>query len=718
MPFNKFGGGFGGFGGGMNFGGFGGQGYGNGAANQGAAAVNPFLARRSFNFPPQVRRDLSQPSGQQGPGGMYRNLFHKLNRPGVMPQTGADQGAGPMDSFGSAVTQGMRPQQAPRPQFGGYASMPPEGGPSMMTAPDGAAIPQSFGAAPPTRTWTPQEKAQYDWLERRQGMMDRNPNFRDNLAGSMERDRAIVEKGMVPDVNDPNFHGITPQQAFQQIPGNAYNVMRDRFNAMKANRSPNVQDQSAMDGMTASQATSTMPNYQQRLAQAEQQSVQNRPQYRPVDVGGPAYRLNEEMKVVANPRITPMPNSSGELTPQEAARMQAVGSSVGDWKAKSDWMAKNGINEYTPEVAQRYTAEQQQKRLKQNDSAHLQKMARIGQADQIREAKARQSGQLFRRFNPELFETPDLTAAQLYSSLAGGNLQQFQQTGLSPQQQAALDLQNRQFNLERAQMEEDPIRKQQILRSMEMGGAGGAGPYGGYGGSGSSMPPSGMPVRDVAFRQENTTPESAEAMLEYWFKTGHTPSQAELDEAGISPEDINEYKNSQSSSIDWMADNMYGLNFLTGNNSTKERTKRYQWSGALTGEQPTWWDNQFGAGWNPQTQQPQPYTPGSQAESNLARMMEDYMPTAAAVGLSLFPWGRAAKWLRGGRAAQGAAGAAEAIVPSGVGQTPQQLTPQQYNLITRPPLKPRQVPRGQVPPQQSTGLTPRQYQSRGLPYYP
>lgn len=434
MPFNKFGGGFGGFGGGMNFGGYGGQGFGNGAANQGAAAVNPFLARRSFNFPPQVRRDLAQPNGQQGPGGMYRNLFHRINRPGVMPQTGVDNGAAPVDGIGNAATQGMRPQQAPRPQFGGYASIPPESG----MAPQQAMGRSSF-ANTPARQLTPQEAATMQRMDDGQSMnrlQDANPNYRyASAVADINRQADSIQRTLPPDVNDPNFQPITPQQAFLQIPNNPYAIMRDRFNAMKANRSPNVQDQSAMDGMTASQATSTMPNYRQRLTQANPALMEN---------------LGNAM---GDARITPMPRAGGMLSPQEVAQMQAVGSSAGEWRAKSDWMRAKGYQgEMTPQQSQEYTAEQQQKRLTQNDMIHQQKMARIGQADQIREAKARQSGQLFRRFNPELFQTPDLTAAQLYSSLAGGSLQNFQQTGLTPQQMNDSQLQARQQAIQEAQM--------------------------------------------------------------------------------------------------------------------------------------------------------------------------------------------------------------------------------------------------------------------------
>lgn len=477
-----------------------------------------------LSIPPEPTRPTMPPSL---PGRPQMNNVYGVDGPGPGDNSPVGDDVRQRVYGGGQTGQGLTPQQIQQ-----RTNM---GGPAVGAS-------SSF-ANTPARQWTPLEQATMNRFEADQAMnqlQDANPNYRDNLAGSMERDRGIIERGMVPDVNDPNFRGITPQQAFQQIPGNPFNVMGNRFSAINANRSPNVQDQSAMDGMTASQTTTTMPKYSDRYAAAEAENLQKNPEYVPVDANGPAYRI-ENGQVTHRGSITPMPRAGGQLTPEEFRRMQAVGSSVGEWMKKSQWLSQkypNHTGEMTPEQAQAYTAEQQQKRLAQNDMIHQNKMKRIGQAEQIREAKSRQAGQLFQRNNPGLFSDMNLTAAQLAYGLAGGDLRQFQQAGVTPAQALSAQLQNNsnQANLI-AQMPEgeakdraiEAYQRGQLFGGSGLGGIPNAPPTGG-GWSGSN---------NDEYNRDDTgrlkPGKMAEKLSRHLFNPNSNPTAQDLINDGINP---------------------------------------------------------------------------------------------------------------------------------------------------------------------------------------
>jgi len=376
--------------------------------------------------------------------------------------------------------------------FGGFMSQPPEdtvniGAPRLP--PTGRS---SFQTSPAV-----QNDPLYRSMEQQQrnfGLRDLNQARWQPNVDELNRQADVVQNTMPPDVNDPSFQPITPQQAFLQIPGNNYAQMRDRFNRIAANRPPTEPP------MTAQQPTSTMPNYAQRYAAAEAENIAKNPEYTPVDANGPAYRI-ENGQVVPRGSITPLPRVGGQLTPEEFRRMQAVGSSVGEWEKKSQWLKQKYpgyTGEMTPEQAQAYTAEQQKLRLDRNDMIHQNKMNRIAQAEQIRNAKSKQAGQLYQRNNPQLFTTPDFTAAQLQYGLATGNLQGFQNPGLTPQQAMAAQLQNDQNQVQLIQQEPDPEKRARMIeayqRSKQFGGGGVGGIPNGPpmmgGGMGSSGPAS------------------------------------------------------------------------------------------------------------------------------------------------------------------------------------------------------------------------------------
>lgn len=316
----------------------------------------------------------------------------------------------------------------------------------------GGSHPSAYGVAPPAslpvadspevpgiRPLAPDESAQLAAMERQHQNMklgDQNlPRWQGNAA-EINRQAGVMERTQLPE----NPTGITPQQAFMQIPGNPYSAMQDRFTRISANPSPNVIPANAYSGMTASapSPSGSMPNYAQRLAQADPNFDVNNPNS---EINKPAYYTDwtrpPGQQVVKRQSITPLPRA-GEgqgLTPEEASRMNAAGSSIGEWMAKSDWMKGKGYEgAMTPAMSQEYAASRREIRAQQAADMEAVRQRDRQQAADVAKRRADMAQQTFRIRNPGLFADINPNAAQFYATLAGAPFRQFNpyQGGLSP----------------------------------------------------------------------------------------------------------------------------------------------------------------------------------------------------------------------------------------------------------------------------------------------
>ena len=531
----------------------------NPAAYGGQMAMPPEPTMNDTSFEPILPQRNPQYPAAQMPE-------HKFSRPSMNPWNANQQykptmppvnaraplavdGVGAFDNTASyAGSTGLFSNLAGRPLgTSGQMALPPEAPSTMVGNTEGNGPPaisrpltanSSFAATPDH-----QNDPDYRSMEQQQRNFqykDQNlPRYQGNV-DEINRQADVMQNTQLPDVNDPHFRGISAQEAYTQIPNNPYSIMRDRFSRIAAKQPPKAPP------MTASQATSTMPNYGQRYADAEQANIQGNSGYTPVDVNAPAYSI---VKGEITPRgsITPMPRKEG-LTPQEAMRMQAVGSSIGEWKAKSDWLSKNGYQSMSDDgAAQKYAAEQQQKRFARNDQEAMAKQRDNMALDVDRQWRMRRRDQNLRYNNPFLYNTPDFTAAQLAYGMAGGDLKMFQQPGLTPQQAIDAQLRVRQQGLQQAQTQAAlgmNAEAEQTIRGLN--------PISGFGGAAQQgamqTDPRVATQRGQEHRSEDGTLNDNAFSTKLSSVLKFTPTAEGLVSQGINEADLEEfiYKNSGS----------------------------------------------------------------------------------------------------------------------------------------------------------------------------
>lgn len=351
-----------------------------------------------------------------GPVQPRQQPMSPMQQPGPMQQQGPNMRQLSAPSGGVTPAQAMGQQQPLPPfaasdsQYSGVAQTP-EGG----------------------RQWTPQEAAQMAAMERQQRNMklrDQNlPRWQGNV-DEINRQADVMERNQLPDVNAPGYSPPDWKDHYADIPGSLWGQYRDRFNAIERNRPP------------APEPAKWSHNYQAELAQADPNFDVNNPQS---EINKPAYYTNPEGQVVRRQRITPMPRTDTPLTDVEANRMNAVGSSVGEWQAKVDWMKQKypGYQgEMTPAMAQEYANERQKAALAANERSFAAQKQRDEQASYRREQKLAKRQQQFQYQNPGLFADINPNSAQFYAMMNGADLRNFNSSGggLDPEQEAALDI--------------------------------------------------------------------------------------------------------------------------------------------------------------------------------------------------------------------------------------------------------------------------------------
>lgn len=327
------------------------------------------------------------------------------------------------------------------------------------------------------RQWTPSEIAQMQSMERQHQNMklrDQNlPRWQGNVS-EINRQADVMERRQLPDVNDPNWKPNDWKDNMADIPGSMWGQYRDRFNAINRNRQQPQTPQEAMLSATPTPAKWTH-NYQSELAQADPNFDVNNPQS---EINKPAYYPNAEGQVVRRQRITPMPRTDTPLTDVEANRMNAVGSSIGEWNAKVEFMKRKypGYEgDMTPEMSQAYADERQAKAMDRNARAWDAQRRHNAVVDQRRERKLQQRMQNFQYQNPELFSNMNPNAVQFLGMANGANLNRFTPNGLTPQEQFQQQMMQQQLDIQRAGLTDDPVLKEKLIG----GGMDYGMPYGG-----------------------------------------------------------------------------------------------------------------------------------------------------------------------------------------------------------------------------------------------
>lgn len=422
---------------------------------------NSFLGNGQSMWQPQNRMP-------QIPSGGF-NPWRQPQRPKI--QVPLTRGVGTQLNMGQANYDAGRPPITRIPKMGaGFMSLPPEGPAQMVPLGNNSRQPfyggssfkndepnfggSSFHQIPDRqqpmgessfqnrRTWTPQEAAQMAMMNRQQDAQQqkewyqwKNPNWRyDPNVDEINRQADVMERRQLPDVNDPNWKPNDWKDNLTDIPGSMWGQYRDRFNAIEKNRQAAPPQQETMLSQVPS---GQFPNYAEQLKQANPTMAEN--------INNPTY--------MGDNRITPMPRA-GNLTPQEAAQMRAVGSSIGEWNAKADWMRSKGYEgQMTPAQSQEYTNMRQAAQLERNAKAFDVEQQRNAVADIRRQRKLANREQNFRYNNPELFANVNPNAAQFLGMLSGAPLRQFSPDGqMTPRDNLAFNLQYRNQLLDQLQM--------------------------------------------------------------------------------------------------------------------------------------------------------------------------------------------------------------------------------------------------------------------------
>ena len=391
----------------------------NGGGQQ--PGVNPSLPGVR---PPQLR----VPNGSYSPYGnqMLRPLGPPVPNGGVGGMRGgaASQGGVVMPAQGIRV--GYGPAMPPSMPTNGNA---PSRGLLMGNVPQQTPQPPAAPAQPP--------HPQIAMMNRQHENMklgDQNlPQWQDNVS-ELNRQAQVMENTQIPE----RPTGITPQQAFMQIPGNYLTGYQNRFNAIEANRP-----------VAPPAATQTIP--------------------------GPADRLNQLHGTSLNPNDikieTPKMVANATLDPRQSAEMQALGNSPAEWEAKAKWLAANGFQSMTPEASQKYADMKHGQRMQLNDRMNAVRARDDAMNNYYNQQKIRRRQQAFQMQNPGLFSNINPVAAQLAYGLGTGQLRQFNESGITPAQALAAGIQNRNASIAEANQWNElgmPSRAEQALQGANL----------------------------------------------------------------------------------------------------------------------------------------------------------------------------------------------------------------------------------------------------------